>query len=196
MGRGGAFGPAKGTGETRAGSHSAWTLTSRTEPVLAMIGRLFSRSPARPEVGRELPTPRRSRPTPSEPRGPSLSGPELRRLVAISEPVEPGDVLVLDRHRRGQMHRGCVAGDSAVIGVVSADRSRLAERALVTVSGTVLCKADAEYGAIHIGDTLTVSPTAGHAMHSAIHGPGAILGHALEPLPGGRGLIKVVVTLR
>jgi ribosomal protein S28E/S33 len=122
--------------------------------------------------------------------------PELRRFVAISEPVEPGDVIVLDRTCRGQMKPGDTAGDHAVIGVVAADPGRIIGRAAVTVSGVVTCKADAAYGPIHEGDTLTVSPTRGHAMHCPSHPTGAILGRALQSLDSGCGLIKVLVTLR
>ena len=66
----------------------------------------------------------------------------------------------------------------------------------VAVAGVALCKVDAGYGAIHPGDLLTVSPTAGHAMFGHDLLPGTILGKALEPLDSGTGLIKVLVMLR
>lgn len=138
---------------------------------------------------------RASRPVGDE-RNTPLNLPELRRFVTVSEPVSAGDVLVLDRSRRGQMRCGDIPGDSAVIGVVSSDAGSMTTRAAVTVSGLVTCKVDAAYGPIRPGDSLTVSPTRGHAMHSQIHAPGAILGRAIEPLSEGRGLIKVIVTLR
>ena len=179
----------------------------RAEPVLSMIGRLFGRSSSEGEK-RTASVPRRSpahsaRPAPRNVRSESEAQefpiahlPELRRFVAVSEDVEPGDVLVLDREQRGMSRPGDTPGDSAVIGVVSADPGRLKGRAAATVSGVVNCKVDAAYGRVLPGDSLTVSPTKGHAMHSTVHAPGAILGRAIEPLDSGRGLIKVLVTLR
>lgn len=66
----------------------------------------------------------------------------------------------------------------------------------VAVSGIALCKVDAGYGAIVPGDLLTTSPTPGHAMRADDPRPGTILGKALEPLQGGTGLVRVLVTLR
>ena len=66
----------------------------------------------------------------------------------------------------------------------------------VALSGTVLCKVDAGFGAIQVGDLLTTSVTPGHAMRSDEFHPGTILGKALEPLEAGTGLIKVLVMLR
>ena len=66
----------------------------------------------------------------------------------------------------------------------------------VALTGTVPVKVDAGYGAIQVGDLLTTSATAGHAMRSADPRPGTILGKALEPLDAGTGLIKVLVMLR
>ena len=55
---------------------------------------------------------------------------------------------------------------------------------------------DATYGAVGVGDLLTASPTAGHAMRSSDHAPGTIMGKALEPLREGTGLIRVLVMQR
>jgi hypothetical protein len=69
-------------------------------------------------------------------------------------------------------------------------------QAPVALSGIVLCKVDAGYGSIQMGDLLTTSPTKGHAMRSADYSPGTIIGKAMEPLDAGTGLIKVIVMLR
>ena len=68
--------------------------------------------------------------------------------------------------------------------------------AAIALTGTLPCKVDAGYGAIQVGDLLTTSPTAGHAMRADDPQPGTILGKALEPLETGTGLIKVLVMLR
>jgi hypothetical protein len=68
--------------------------------------------------------------------------------------------------------------------------------AAIALSGTVPCKVDAGYGPIRVGDLLTVSPTAGHAMRAADPAPqGTVLGKALESLEAGTGTIKVLVMM-
>ncbi len=75
--------------------------------------------------------------------------------------------------------------------------ARLARtHAPVALSGTVLCKADASYAAIRVGDLLTASPTPGHAMRAEEPEAGTVVGKALEPLDSGTRLIKVLVVLR
>jgi len=62
----------------------------------------------------------------------------------------------------------------------------------------------AENGAIQPGDLLTTSSTPGYAMKAspttingvAIYPTGTILGKALEPLKGGKCIIRVLVMLR
>jgi hypothetical protein len=68
----------------------------------------------------------------------------------------------------------------------------------IAMIGRVYCKADASFGAIEIGDPLTTSPTAGHAMKAADAGQafGAVVGKALGGLRDGQGLIPIVVSLR
>ena len=64
--------------------------------------------------------------------------------------------------------------------------------------GKVFCRVDASYGSVAAGDLLTTSPTIGHAMKAADRSRafGAVLGKALKPLAGGRGLVPVLVTLQ
>ena len=74
----------------------------------------------------------------------------------------------------------------------------------VAIIGIVPTKVSAENGAVRMGDLLTTSRTPGYAMRASpvvIHGvrvyrTGTILGKALEPLKSGKGVIKVLVTLR
>jgi hypothetical protein len=140
----------------------------------------------------------------------SSSG-DLASLVEVSETVEPGDVLVIDRGSVGMMRRGFEGHDNGVIGVVAAnpgvvlgshlpskDESGASPvpRAEVAMAGVVSCKVDAAYGAIWTGDLLVTSATPGHAMRTDSPLPGTIVGKALEPLEDGTGLIKVLVMLR
>jgi len=132
--------------------------------------------------------------------------------VPVSEAVELGDILVADREWPGQMHLGRVKADRAVVGIVleltdtevdprqtggDARPDRLPRAQVhVAFSGIVLCRADAGYGAIEVGDLLTASPTPGHAMLAEGPAAGTIVGKALEALDSGTGLIKVLVMLR
>ena len=58
--------------------------------------------------------------------------------------------------------------------------------------------ADASYGPIEVGDLLTTSATAGHAMR--VVDPtlafGSVIGKALSPLEEGVGLVDVLITLQ
>ena len=64
--------------------------------------------------------------------------------------------------------------------------------------GKVYCKVDASPDPILVGDLLTTSYTAGHAMKASDTGKafGAIIAKALASLSGGRGLIPILVTLQ
>lgn len=68
----------------------------------------------------------------------------------------------------------------------------------VAIVGIVPTKVSAMNGRIRVGDLLTTSSTPGYAMRCAnrVKCVGAIVGKALEPLAGGRGVIKMLVMLR
>ncbi len=68
----------------------------------------------------------------------------------------------------------------------------------IALSGKVFCQADASYSPIVVGDLLTTSQTAGHAMAARDFDRafGAVLGKALAPLDAGTGLIPVLVALQ
>ena len=73
-----------------------------------------------------------------------------------------------------------------------------ANRVPIGLLGKVYCKVDAQYGPIDVGDLLTTSPTAGHAM-KADDPPkafGSVLGKALRPLRAGQGLLPILITLQ
>ena len=89
------------------------------------------------------------------------------------------------------------AGDYRPAVILDRERKR-EDRAPVALMGKVFCKVDAGYGVVAVGDMLTTSPTAGHAMRAADRERsfGAVLGKALRPLDDGRGLIPILVTLQ
>jgi type VI secretion system secreted protein VgrG len=110
----------------------------------------------------------------------------------ISRILEADDRLAAELEEARQMGDGEREEE-----IWAALRSRFGEtHAPVALSGTVLCKVDAGYGAIVPGDLLTTSATTGHAMRADDPVPGTIVGKALEPLADGTGTIKVLVMLR
>ena len=120
--------------------------------------------------------------------------------LPVSEPVEEGDVLILDPDDPALLRRASSAADPTVVGV-ALGASRQADgagrfEAPLAVSGIVLVRADAVSGAIRPGDLLTTSGTPGHAARAVDLAPGTILGKALDALPGGAGTIRAVILLR
>lgn len=121
--------------------------------------------------------------------------------------TEPGTVMVIGqgdrlRHCETGYYRRVVgviagAGDQRPAIVLGHKQSGTTRIRLALV-GRVLCKVDASYAEIEVGDLLTTSPTPGHAMKADIPEwlAGAVLGKALRPLVRGRGLIPILVALQ
>jgi hypothetical protein len=120
---------------------------------------------------------------------------------------EPGSVMVLGEE--GALALCGSAYDKRVAGVISGAGSYRpgitldkqpdgANRVPIGLLGKVYCKVDAEYGAVEVGDLLTTSPTAGHAMKAddPMKAFGAVLGKALRPLRAGQGLVPILITLQ
>ena len=121
--------------------------------------------------------------------------------------IEPGMVVVLDE--TGRLCPGEVPYDCRVVGVISNAGSHKPgivldkkpeqpNRLPVALGGKVYCKVDADRSPIRVGDLLTTSPTLGHAMKATepLRAFGAVVGKALAPLGGGRGLIPVLIALQ
>jgi hypothetical protein len=129
--------------------------------------------------------------------------------------LSPGDVLTIDTAHGRTVRESAGANSSLIAGVYSTKPSMLAVGAHgindkrrgevpVALVGIVPTKVTAENGAIHRGDLLTTARTPGRAMRSRavkvggvpIYRTGTILGKALDALPSGQGVIRVLVTLR
>lgn len=121
--------------------------------------------------------------------------------------VEPGTVMVLGDE--GTLFESQQAYDKRVAGVVSGagdykpaivlDGGKSSgNRQPIALMGKVFCKVDAQFGTIQVGDLLTTSPTAGHAMVASepVRAFGTIIGKALRPLVSGTGLIPILVALQ
>jgi hypothetical protein len=123
------------------------------------------------------------------------------------EMIEPGTVMVLGEE--GSLCQSTEAYDKKVAGVVSGagdlkpglilyKQSESTNRMPIALMGKVYCKVDADYAPIEVGDLLTTSPTAGHAMKATdpLQAFGTIIGKALRPLETGKGLIPILVALQ
>jgi hypothetical protein len=134
---------------------------------------------------------------------------EVATMLPAGEALTAGDVVTIDPIT-GSMALSRLNGDRAVFGVVAAepgvilgsqqpgdtaDETEL-EDVPVAMSGIVLCKVDASFGAIRPGDLLVTSETPGHAMRSDDPVTGSVLGKAIQSLDVGTGTIRVLVTLR
>ncbi len=121
--------------------------------------------------------------------------------------VEPGTVLVIDGEDR--LRRSDHAYDKRVAGVVSGSASfkpaivldrqpGLSDRLPVALAGKVYVNADASRNPIAVGDLLTTSSIAGHAMRAAdpARTPGSVIGKALAPLHRDLGSIPILVALQ
>jgi hypothetical protein len=127
--------------------------------------------------------------------------------VVDVEGAEPGTVMVLADS--GGVRVSDAAYDRRVAGVISGaggyhpavilDRQTTGtDRRPLALMGKVYCRVDASDAPIAIGDLLTTSSTPGHAM-KAVNPTlafGAVIGKALRPLAGGRGLVPILVSLQ
>ncbi len=124
----------------------------------------------------------------------------------LDGPVEPGSVVELTDD--GRLRQSTAPYSKRVAGVVSGAgsyrpgvvldrRPDEQDRVPIALVGKVYCKVDATECPVEVGDLLTTSATAGHAMKATDAGRafGAVIGKALSPLSGGSGLIPVLVGL-
>jgi len=126
-----------------------------------------------------------------------------------SKEIKNGMVVVIDQNNPGKLTLSTIAYDKKVAGIISGAKGTMPGLVIgdvtesnidkpLAVSGRVYCYVDATMEAIEIGDLLTTSDTPGHAMKASdydrLHG--SIVGKAMEPLTGGKGLILVLVTLQ
>jgi hypothetical protein len=137
-------------------------------------------------------------------------GADLAEPFAISERhIQPGSVVVIDPDQPGRLKLSNTAYDQKVAGIVSGaggvrpgismiQTEQLEGGHNVALSGRVYALVDASQSPVRPGDLLTTSDTPGHAMKAveSTRMTGAILGKAMTPLNGGRGLVLVFVSLQ
>ena len=126
---------------------------------------------------------------------------------SVVNTLEPGTVMVLGRN--GKLHESTQAFDRKVAGVVSGagkykpgitldKQPGLEHRMPIALSGKVMCKVDASYGSIEVGDLITTSPRKGYAMKAddPYKAFGAVIGKALADFPDGDGMLPILVALQ
>jgi len=94
---------------------------------------------------------------------------------------------------------GVVAGAGTYRpGIVLGRKNTVTDALPIALVGRTFCKVDADYGAVSIGDLLTISPRPGHAMKAGdpAHAFGAVIGKALGALRSGTGLLPILVALQ
>jgi hypothetical protein len=129
------------------------------------------------------------------------------QLASDLPDAPPGSVMVLDE--AGAIRPCSEPYDKCAVGVVSGagpyrpaivfDRVESSTGRLpISLVGKVCCMIDASFGPIEVGDLLTTSSTAGHAMKAAdpMKAFGAVIGKALGRLSEGTGLVPILVALQ
>jgi hypothetical protein len=143
--------------------------------------------------------------------GTQTGGADFAESVAVIKEFshhEPGDLLIVDTTGKRQLKLSSEPYSTLVAGIYStkpgvlASSHEMGEAAAneipLSIVGIVPCKVSAENGPIEPGDLLVSSSTPGHAMKGTDRARmlGAVVGKALEPLSGGKGVIQVLVTLQ
>ena len=136
-----------------------------------------------------------------------LLGADTAEFFEADDPaaIEAGTVLVIGEN--GTLRACDEEYDRRVAGVVSGaggtrpaiilDQGRAEVGVPLALNGKVHCKVDADVSPVEVGDLLTTSSSSGHAMQvaDAARGFGSIVGKALAPMPKGRGMIPILVSL-
>jgi hypothetical protein len=127
--------------------------------------------------------------------------------VEDAQALQPGTVMVVGK--ADKLCQSREAYDKRVAGVLSGagdyrpgvilgQKQSQNDRLLLALTGKAFCNVDAQYSPIGVGDLLTTSPTLGYAMRAddPITAFGAVIGKALRPLPEGRGMIPILISLQ
>jgi hypothetical protein len=136
-----------------------------------------------------------------------LIGADCAEDFELAEPAVKGSVMCMDEDGRVRPCRESY--ERRVVGVISGAgdwqpglrlgcRSDEESSAPLALVGKVHCLADARRAPIGVGDLLTTSSTAGHAMRATDTAKsfGAILGKSLGSLRDSCGLVPVLVSLQ
>jgi len=137
-------------------------------------------------------------------------GVDYAESVAVTgerQGYQPGDVMAIDEKAADGFSLTRSAYSTLVAGIYSTQPGMLASthpmepekfaaEVPLAMFGIVPCKVSAENGAISRGDLLVSAATPGYAMKGTDRTKmlGAIIGKALDPLPKGTGVIRVLLS--
>jgi hypothetical protein len=127
--------------------------------------------------------------------------------ISSTDDIQPGTVMVLNedggvessQHAYDKKVAGIISGAGCYKpGIVLGGQESGSKRIPIALMGKVFCKVDANYSCIEVGDMLTTSATAGHAMKASdpSRAFGTVIGKALGSMKEGLGLIPVLVALQ
>ena len=120
-----------------------------------------------------------------------------RDLFDVVGTVVAGDVVSLVAGSPGAVVLSAGPEDALVIGCAQDSETPPPGRIAVATSRIALCRVDASFGAVAVGDYLTPSPVPGTSMRAAPDGPrAAALGRAIDPLASGTEVIRVLLGSR
>ena len=144
--------------------------------------------------------------------GTQTGGADFAESVSVGgekDKYEPGDVLVINTNSDRQFTLAKTPYSTLVAGIYStkpgvtatphtSEDPKLAGEVPLAIVGIVPCKVTNENGPIARGDLLVTSSTPGYAMRGSDKNmlTGAVIGKALQPFSGAKGMIEVLVTLR
>jgi len=115
-------------------------------------------------------------------------------VLQAAQATEAGEIMSLDPAHPGTAVKSATPGEALIVGCALAGGDGAIA---IATAGVALCRADASSAAIEVGDLLIASSIEGHAMkHDGTLPKPAILGRAVDPLPVGAGLIRVLLGSR
>lgn len=115
-------------------------------------------------------------------------------VLRVAGATEAGEIVSLDPVRPGTAVKSSAPGEALIVGCALAGGDGAIA---IATAGVALCRAEAASAPIEVGDLLIASSIEGHAMkHDGTVAKPAILGRAVDPLPVGAGLIRVLLGAR
>jgi len=127
---------------------------------------------------------------------------DLAEFVPSPQNLEAGDVVIIHPDANSEIIKCSTAEDTRVAGIISTSPTITVGvqqagdgRYALALAGIVPCKVVGDIP-IAPGDLLTSSDVPGHAVKAVNPKLGTIIGKAMESFSGGRGKIRVLVTLQ
>lgn len=124
------------------------------------------------------------------------AGPVLRAAFsrAPDADLQPGDVVVA---AGGAVTACALPADRRVVGVYLGEPAPAAAdggaRVMVAVAGVVAVRVDGDTGPVEVGDLLVTASRPGHACADPNPAAGTVIGKALDAIPSGSALLRVLL---